>query len=225
MQNINMKKRLIVAAGLLGLGASTAGAANFDVTAEVENSLDVTVVQGMNTGTIFATEALEQNRSTLVLEPDGSIAPGDKASTGDDVVLLSLGGQQAARASVAAESEFTVTLPDAEVADLTIVNADASTNGIPLTITGGDPAVAELFLVNFRLDDAEVGNAAVVQNPGGGGPFTFGVTPDFGETDVEFGIGATISTDDSDDTATPGAVGASYEQGTYEGTFEVTAEF
>lgn len=214
MRRTMMKSRLamtVATVGSMGLIASPAAAGEFDVTAEVQNALEVTQVEPMNLGTLFAVDAVENERATLVLSPEGDMADGD--DTTGAPTLLSLGGQQAARGLVAASDEFTVTLPDAE-GDLTDEAASvAATEGVEVRIEGGDPDVARLYLLEFRLGDVD--GAEETQQ---GDPFEYIVDPEFGVEEVEFGIGATISTDDSGDRT-------EYQAGIYEGTFEVEASF
>lgn len=215
---------LCAAVGGLVLGAGVASAAQFDVTAEVQNTLAVTQVTPMNLGTLFVNETNDSGIGSLILEPDGGF---DTTNAQTDQVIKSLGGQTAARASVATSQDFTVNVPTAKV--------DTSGAYTPNDVTGaagivelrlggstGDPNVARLYLANFTVGDITGGSET-------GGPAAAGdpvdIAADFGVAEVSFGIGAEIFTDDSADNGTPGAPRSQYQAGTYEGTFDVTAEF
>ena len=201
--------------GSLIVGAGVASAAEFDVTAEVQNTLALNVIQPMSLGTLFINAAPDSGIGSLVLSPRGGIAPGVTT-----VPIKSLGGQSAARASVATDQPFKVTVPTATflasgwsaAADVTSV---ADIVELRLGGAAGNPSVARLYLANFTVGDITGGAET-------GGPAAAGtvvnITPSFGVADVSFGIGAEIFTDDS-------AARDQYQNGTYEGTFAVTAEF
>ncbi|UDL05860.1 hypothetical protein [Marinobacter sp. CA1] len=207
-----------VVAGGLAIGAGSSYAADFGVTADVQNTLEVTVVAPMSLGTLFVNATDGTGIGTLVLNPDGSFTPGET-----DQVITSLGGQSAAQASVATDQNFIVNVPTAALdastwaaaGDVATTLLAAGAVEVRLGGTAGDPNVARLYLANFTVGDitdgVESGGPAVP-----GAPVT--IDPDFGATAVTFGIGAEVFTDDS-------GTRTQYETGTYEGTFEVTAEF
>jgi hypothetical protein len=97
-------------AGAMAFGSAGATAADFGVSAQVQNTLAVTVVQPMALGSIFAASASSGLIGSLVLEPTGGMVAGE---TG--VVIKSLGGQAAARGSVATDQNFTVNVPTATI--------------------------------------------------------------------------------------------------------------
>lgn len=216
-------KHALTLAGVAGLAmVSSVNAATFQASAEIQNALTVIVVQEMGFGTIFATNAVDAtdtNYSTLVLLADGSIDTGNsyKAPT---IPLLSLGGATAARGSIAVSSTtaVTVTLPDhiSSTINTTAAGDAYASTGTPIELriggSTGDPNVARFEVVDFTLGDVVGGT------DDGGTANVYVLTPSFGSTDVEFGIGATLVTDPSGSRTT-------YESGTYTGTFEVTASY
>lgn len=204
-------------AGGLALGAGVASAADFDVTAEVQNTLAVTVVTPMNLGTLFVNDlSTGTGIGTLVLAPGGGMTEGE---TGQ--VIKSLGGHTPARASVATDQPFTVKVPAATFTASSWATADNVT-GITDVVemrlggAGGNPSVARLYLANFTVGDITGGTETTAPAATAGDPVD--ITPDFGVADVSFGIGAEVFTDDS-------GTRTQYQAGTYEGTFAVTAEF
>ena len=214
-------------AGALVFASAGVTAATFDASADVQNALDVTQVQPMSFGTLFAVRAVSGDAdrySFITLQPEGgfddTLAHEGETAGGDSIPLISLGGSQPAIGSVAVGSTatFQLTLPDGVSAG---VAGDPETDVVGLSGTvpvlriggaGGDPAVARFSLTNFTLGNLTGGTAAA---PTGS---VFPVTPSFGSTEVQFGIGATIITDTSGSRTT-------YEAGTYSGTFEVTASY
>lgn len=219
---IQYKKSALALASIAGFAlAATASAATFNVTTDVENALTVTVVQDLSFGSVFATAAVgaaDDEYSTLVLLPNGQFDD-DESLAVTGVPLMSLGGATAARGSitVGGTTPITVTLPDA-TATLHAAGTAAAyvESGAPISLRiggpSGDPAVARFHLVNFTLGDVTGGTA------GAAATNTYPVTPAFGSTAVEFGIGATIATDTNGTRTT-------YEAGTYSGSFEVTASY
>lgn len=219
---IQYKKSALALAGIAGFAlAATASAATFNVTTDVENALTVTVVQDLSFGSVFATTAVDDTLtgySTLVLLPNGQFDD-TESEVVSGVPLLSLGGATAARGSITVGSTtpITVTLPDAAAtlhAGGTPAAYVGSGTSISLRIGGptGDPSVARFHLVNFTLGDVTGGTAAAAVGQ------DYPITPAFGSTTVEFGIGATIATDTSGTRTT-------YEAGVYSGTFEVVASY
>lgn len=220
VNNIGMIRKVClgVAASGLVLASGLASAADFNATANVQNALTVDVVQDMSFGAVFAASANDQAITGLVLKPDGTYAASVEmlvatgASAGAGPTFFELGGETAARGSVTVGRGFTVTVPDYPSADLVASNAFDPTAGIPMTVNN-DPAEAAFYLADFTVGDL-VGGTAVVAT---GGNWT--VTKDFGATEVEFGIGATIFTDGA------GGVRTEYQAAVYSGTFEVTASY
>ena len=210
-------------AGALVFASAGVTAATFDASADVQNALEVTQVQPMSFGTLFATTANDNaagQYSYLTLQPQGGFDDGnEQQATG--IPLLSLGGAQPARGSVAVGSTaaFQLTLPDAITTDLGDGVNPVTIAGTVIQLriggAGGDPAVARFFLADFTAGDATGGTiGAPTAN-------VYPVTPSFGSTAVEFGIGAVITTDLN----LTGTSRDTYEAGTYSGTFEVTASY
>ncbi|MDB3936378.1 hypothetical protein N9383_06640, partial [Granulosicoccus sp.] len=73
----NKKKRVTMAvAGAVSLGTSSVYAADFNASTTLQNTLEITVVQDFDIGTVFATEtgtALTDGVGAFVIDPiDGS---------------------------------------------------------------------------------------------------------------------------------------------------------
>ena len=211
-------------AGVLAFGAGQATAETFSVTTDVQNTLAITIVQDLNLGTLFAASANSSAINSLALAADGTFGTSTPfatgGATGDAPSLISLGGQTAARGSVATGSDFTVTLPaGTQTADLAatadFASAAATAAGVSevrIGGSGGDPTVARFYLADFVVGDATAdANPTQTTN-------TVRFEPGFSVTTVEFGIGATVYTDGS-------GVRDAYEAGTYTGSFDVTAAF
>lgn len=231
-------------AGAMTLGSSAAMAVDFDATATVQNALDVTVVNQMNLGTIFATSASTGAVGILRLTPVGGLTAVTDGTAGPSI--LSLGGQTPARASVAVgtDTEFTVELPpsilttnlaNGDVAEATFTSGglEALAGAVELRIggTAGNPSVARLYLGNFTVGDVTGGSitgdtsgaatdctSATRLGAAAGDTVQCLITPTFDATAVEFAIGADIITDTTSGRDT-------YQEGTYTGTFEVTATY
>jgi hypothetical protein len=213
----------LMSVAAIGMAMSgVASATTFTATATVQNALTVTADAGvtgnLRLGTVFATTASSGAYKYMTLATDDTIgAPAGSAA----VVLLSLGGQGSAHATVAVgnTTAFTVTLPNAEPPAL---NSNGTTN--VATITSGstdvvwvqpvDPAAARFQLVNFRAGTPTGGTAAA----GCATTISCVLTPGFGSTSVGFGIGATIVTDTS-------GTRTAYQATSYTGTFTVTASY
>lgn len=211
-------------AGALLVMAAGVAAETFDATVQVQNALTVTQVQPMNFGTLFATTADDNTAVTgysyLTLQPNGGFDDAnEQQATG--LPLLSLGGAQAARGSVAVGSTaaFQLTLPDAITTDLGDGTNPVTIAGTPVQLriggASGDPAVARFYLADFTAGSPTGGT---VGTPTAN---VYPITPSFGSTAVSFGIGAVILTDLN----LGGTTRTTYEAGTYEGTFEVTASY
>jgi hypothetical protein len=245
-KNVEMLRKIggLGLAGVLAVGCSTAMAVDFDVTAEVQNALEVTVVDQMNLGTIFATSASTGAVGILRLSPAGGVTAVTDGTAGP--AILSLGGQTPARASVAVgtDTQFTVNLPPSilttnlastDVAETTFVNGglEGLAGAVELRLGGeaGNPSVARLYLGNFSVGDVTSGSItgdtsgaatnctdATRLGAAAGDTVQCLITPTFDATAVEFAIGADIITDTTSGRGT-------YQEGTYTGTFEVTATY
>lgn len=219
LKSANKYLMSVAAIGMAMSGA--ASAATFTANATVQNALtvvpDAGVLGNLRLGTVFAVTASGGLYKYMTLATDDTIgAPAGHAS----IVLLSLGGQGSAHATVAVgnTTAFTVTLPAAE----RTMNADGTT-GAATMISGvtdliwvqpTDPSAARFQLVNFRAGTPTGGTAAV----GCATTTTCVLTPSFGSTSVGFGIGATILTDTS-------GTRTAYQATSYTGTFAVTASY
>lgn len=222
------KKYLIVAiAGSMGLGTIAAHAADFGASATVQTSLEVTVVQDFDLGTISAVEtgaALTDGVAALVIDSDGVVTdPADSAA----VDLTNLGTPVPAQGSVAMLADFNLIFPNTSGIDAADFAANAGTgliaditdpnsNTVELVHESGNAAVPSLFLMHFTVGAVSGGVAAAEATPNDG---RFPISQDFGETTFVFNIGATITTKPNATTA------ESYQEGVYAGTFEVTAEY
>jgi len=202
-------------AGVLAFGASSAMAEDFTASADVQSTLTITIVNDLNFGTLFAATASSGEVDSLTLAPAGTFTTGPETST--VVNLLSLGGAvQPAQGSVATSNVFTLDLPD----DITSTTAGSINNdaGVTeMTIDGGDPDVAKFLVGNFTVGELVGGS-----DTGAGVAPDVEIDPDFGATEVSFNIGADVFTDDG---AGDGGIREAYEDGTYSGTFTVTASF
>ncbi len=202
-------------AGVMALGASSAMAAEFGASADIQSTLAVTVVNDLSFGTLYAATASSGDVDSLTLAPDGTFSGGPE--TGTSVNILSLGGTiQPAQGSVATNQNFTLSLPT-DVSSTTAGSISGDGNEVALTIAGGDPDVAKLLVSNFRVGEIVGGT-----NTGLPTDTDVSIEPDFNATEVTFNIGADVFTDDG---AGTGGTREVYEDGTYSGTFEVTAAF
>ncbi|PTD97360.1 hypothetical protein C8261_04975 [Pseudothauera lacus] len=219
-----MLPKAATAVAILGVATGVAAQTQFNVNATVQNSLTVTNEADMNLGTLFAVSADADDYKWVTLQPNGNYGTVYGSS---DLVLLTLGGQSAARGSVAVgnTTPVSITLPDAvfAAADLqTATNggtngtafstAQAAANAVEVRVA--DPAVARFFLGNFRA-------GSVVSGASGtncGATNTCTITPAFGATSISFGIGATLMTDVS-------GTRTAYEEAAYSGSFEVEASY
>lgn len=222
----NILPKAAAAVAILGVAGSVSAQTTFDVTATVQNALTVTNVQDLNLGTIFATAASDSAYKYVELAPSGTYGTvqGTGATT---LTLLTLGGQQAARGSVAVggTTPVKVTLPAAVFTSLeatgTVAGAVAQvlveqgTAANPVEVRLGDPLAARFYLGNFRAGAASGGSTS--GNCSSSNVCT--ITPAFGQTSISFGIGATLVTD------VAGGTRVTYEDATYTGSFEVTAAY
>jgi hypothetical protein len=229
--NMKQKKHLAVAVSVattIGLAATTVQAVDFAVTATVENTLAVTVVNDFDLGTLFATTAggVSDGVGALTITPAGVTS--SAATQSATIKLISLGTPVPAQGSVAMADSFTLTFPDTS----TIVEADfddsnsgalataQSAVGTELIIAGSDPSVASLWMSHFVVGDVSGGTVGTETDAAGstlvnGG--TFPIAQSFGATDYIFNIGATV--------ATEADTGLAYQPGLYSGTFTVTASY
>ncbi|NMG70391.1 hypothetical protein [Parazoarcus communis] len=221
----NILPKAAAAVAILGVAGGVSAQTTFDVTATVQNTLTVTKVQDLNLGTLFATAAAASAYKYVDLAPAGTYGTvqGSGATT---LTLLTLGGQQAARGSVAVggTTPVKITLPTATFASLeatgTIAGSVAqllaeqgSSNAVEVRL--GDPLAARFYLGNFRAGAASGGSTS--GNCSSSNVCT--ITPAFGQTSISFGIGATLVTD------VAGGSRIAYEDATYTGSFEVTAAY
>jgi len=217
----NILPKAAAAVAILGVAGGVSAQTTFDVTATVQNTLTVTKVQDLNLGTIFATTASDTAYKYVTLSPAGTYGT---VAGHSSLTLLTLGGQQAARGSVAVggTTPVRVTLPSASFAGLavngTAAVADLQTEQSATTaveVRLGDPLAARFYLGNFRAGAASGGS--VSDNCSSSNVCT--ITPAFGQTSISFGIGATLVTD------VAGNSRVTYEDATYTGSFEVTAAY
>ena len=202
-------------AGALAFGASSAMAEDFNATADVQSTLAITVNQDLNFGTLYAVTASSGDVDSLTLQPGGTFVAGPESGT--NVTLVSLGGTiTPAQGTVSTSNIFTLDLPD-DLAATTPGSIFNDGNVVEMTIAGGDPDVAKFLIGNFV-----VGSIVNGVDTGGATAPDVEIDPDFGATDVTFNIGADIFTDDG---AGTGGARVAYEDGTYSGTFTVTAAF
>ncbi len=218
-------------AALIGIMMSgTAAAVDFTASATVQNALTVTNVADMNLGTLFATNASATAYKYITLAPDGTM---NTAAGAASITLLGLGGQSAAQASVAVgnTTQFTVTLPSAEVANATPLETTGAVTASITAIKGvtdvvevrvTDPSVARFQLVNFTIGSVTGGTAGAECADITDDAITCALTPDFGSTEVGFNIGATIVTDLNSSGA---GDRDAYQAAAYSGTFTVTASY
>jgi hypothetical protein len=217
------KKYLMIVAVVSMAMSSVASAATFNATATVQNALTVTADAGaagtLRLGTVFAVTASSGAYKYMTLGTADTIgAPAGHAS----IILLSLGGQGSAHATVAVgnTTAFTLTLPNAEPS---AVNADGVTNASTLIsgstdviwVQPADTSQARFQLINFRAGTPVNATAAA----GCATTISCVLTPSFGATSVGFGIGATIVTD------TAGGTHVAYTPTSHTGTFTVTASY
>lgn len=224
------KKQLVFAvAGAVSLGASMAQAVDFNASATLQNTLAVTNLQDFDLGSVFATvtgTAANEGVGALKISSLGVVTDPDDSTT---INLTSLAAPTAAQGSVDMAAQFTLTLPATNAIDETDFVADAgggiaaaiAANGIELVHDSANPSVPSLWLMHFTVGDVSGGTVGAETTTYDG---VFLVTPDFGETTYVFNIGATVTTE-------PGALDANvtypstYQEGTYSGTFAVTAAY
>ena len=238
------KKRLTMAvAGAVSLGTSGVYAADFNASTTLQNTVEVTVVQDFDIGTVFATTtgfastgaAFEDGVGAFVIDPVDGNTDTAPASVSATVALTSISTPTPAQGSVAAVGPFTLELPDTS----TILAADFIADGTPslaniLTEAGGaveleheslNPSVPSLYMMHFTMVAADAADGTVTASTVAVNNGLYSVEPAFGVTDFIFNIGATITTEPYIDPATPKATPLQYQEGLYSGTFEVTATY
>lgn len=232
------KQRLAVAvAGTFCLMASTAQAVEFTASTTLQNTLAVTAITPLDIGTVFAAStgaAVGDGVGVMNIAADGTV---DYANSSEAVRLMSLGTPVPAQGSVDSASDFKLSVPDTSgftVASFpddtgTELEADFITNfgdptleGVELRVSA-DESIPALYLVHFKVGDVS-GGAATENGTANDG--VWDVDMDFGETTYVFNIGATVVTQPGIDPGVAGETGTlAYEEGTYSGTFEVTASY
>ena len=237
------KQRLAVAvAGTFCLMASTAQAAEFTASTTLQNTLAVTTISPLDIGTVFAASTganAGEGLGVMNIAADGTVSYDNSSTT---VRLMSLGTPVPAQGSVDSASDFKLTLPDtsgfttASFPDDTgtELEADFITN-IGTTLSPGegleavelrvsaDESIPALYLLHFQVGDVS-GGVATEGATANAGEWT--VDMDFGETTYVFNIGATVTTQPGIESATDADDGdLAYEEGTYSGTFQVTASY
>lgn len=219
----NIFPKAAAAVAILGVATGVSAApTEFQVNATVQNSLTVANEADMELGTLFAVNANSSQYRWVLLSPAGVW---DEVKGTSGVTLLTLGGQQAARGSVAIgdSTEFKVTLPSSSFDTASLANATASDNGgdfqsaqtapNAVEVRVANPNVARFYLGNFRAGAVSSGATGADCNTN-----VCTITPAFGATSVSFGIGATLMTDVS-------GTRVAYEEATYTGSFEVNASY
>ncbi len=230
MMNTRKKRLAVTVAGAISLSASVAQAEDFNATATLQNTLAVTSLQDFDLGSLFATvtgTASTEGVGALIISPLGAVSdPTDSGS----INLTSLAAPTAAQGSVDMAATFTLQLPKTDVIDAgdfaadtsTTLNADLLAEGIELVHDSANPSVPSLWLMHFTVGDVSGGASTV---PGSANDGTFQITPDFGETTFVFNIGATVTTEPGGFDSTNTTYPATYQEGTYAGTFVVTAAY
>lgn len=225
----NIFPKAAAAVAILGVATGVSAApTEFQVNATVQNSLTVVNEADMELGTLFATKAASDQYKWVILAPNGTWDTVE-GSLATGITLLTLGGQQAARGSVAVgdTTAFKVTLPGANFSDL---DANGSTGaaalsgvqtGAAIPVRVANPSVARFYLGNFRAGAVSSGAlSSDCTTPHTDTVNECTITPNFGASTVSFGIGATLMTDVSG-----GATRTAYEEATYTGSFEVQAGY
>ena len=225
-KNISMIRKVggFGLAGVMAFGASGVMAETFNGTAAVQSALVVTNVADLDLGTLFATEASSGEYSYITFDATGATSASE-AAPGAGFQVLQLGTVTPAQATVGvgSQTQFEITLPDAEVTDITATNAAlAMASGAPVFLCAGgacgNAVIPRLALVDFVVGEVTGGTLD------GQADNVAQVTPSFGSTEVGFNIGVTVVTD----TNTGGGTARTawqYEDTTYTGSFEVTASY
>lgn len=211
MHNLNKITKILGASlVLLASNAALGETLSVPTTVAVDNTIDFTLAGTLDFGIIRATGNNDgTNCAGIVVSANPAVAntttlggtAASNCSTGNDAVMQSVGG-------VIARPVFTV----AGLAGFTALDLTLPVTPTALTLTGGAPAGAPAFRLYDITAYQTTGTAAFVAN---GGTVTANATGD-----ITFNVGATIVTDSEAYTGT-----FSYENSTYEGTFDVTVEY
>ncbi|WP_169727542.1 hypothetical protein [Granulosicoccus antarcticus] len=227
----------VAVAGTLSLMASTAQAAEFTASTTLQNTLAVTAISPLDIGTVFAASTgadIGDGVGVMNIAGDGTV---DYTNSSTTIKLMSLGTPVPAQGSVDSASDFKLILPDtnlflattfadgsgtleAAFSDANLGNAGYE--AVELRVSADD-TIPALYLVHFKVGDVSGGAAS---EDGTANDGIWDVDMDFGETTYVFNIGATVVTQPGIESATGAADGdLAYEEGTYSGTFEVTASY
>ncbi len=242
MMNIRKQRLAVAVAGTLGLMASTAQAVEFTASTTLQNTLAVTAITPLDIGTIFAAStgrAITDGLAAMTIAADGTI---DYDLSDADLSMRSLGGAVPAQGSVESAANFILQLPDTSGYDsgdwsdgvgadlegefITSIGGD----GLGLEATelriSADESIPALYLVHFTAGDVSGGAATLPAIPVAANDGIYEVDMDFGESTYVFNIGATVVTQPGLESGAGLLDGdLAYEEGTYSGTFEVTASY
>ena len=234
MMNIRKQRLAIAVAGTFSLLGSMAQAAEFSATTDLQNTLAVTVISPLDIGSIFAAKTgvnAAAGLGAMTIAADGTV---DNTLSSATVKVLSLGTPVPAQGSVDSTADFTLQLPDTSGYDESEWSDGTGTNLVAEFITtigttgleatelrvSADESIPALYLVHFTVADAGDTSDSVTERTGAGTyDGIWDVDMGFGETTFVFNIGATVVTQPGQGTA------LNYEEGTYSGTFEVTAAY
>ena len=217
----------VAVASVIGLGSTIAQAEDFDATAELQNTLAITVVNDLDLGTLFATTtgaALSEGVGALVISAADGLATAP--TTNGEVTLTSLSGSAAASGTIDVLQDLTLILPDTNTIteaqfDGTGLASDTMSVGGAIELTNDAAAAGNpsLWLMHFTVASATTGTTTTTEtgDPANGGRYSVDVTA---AGEYSFTVGATVTTAPYDGTAQQ-----SYEAGTYGGTFSVIAEY
>lgn len=222
---MNIQKRYVALAvcGALGASSYVAYAETFNAGASLVNTLAITVDNDFDIGGVFATATGTQvtdGVAAIVIDADGTVTPNANSA----VSLTSISAPTPAQGTVAVNSDFTLIPPNtsgittAQFADQTAISIiDPVNNAVELAHDSGNTAVPSLYLMHFTVGALTGGTV----QPAAGGTANDGVhsvTLDFAAAEFSFAIGGTVTTE-------PLTGAAAYQEGTYSGSFEVTAEY
>lgn len=224
----------IATAGVVTFGAASVYAVDFNATTTLQNTLAVTVVNDFDIGAVFATETAQNFVPGTSPVTSGGVGAVTIAADGTatnltadsvDVTLTSLGTPTPAQGSVDVVGNFTIVLPDTSTIDPSDFPGAAgvtniTTAGIPLVHESANPAVPNLYMMHFVVEAVSGGTVDAFVAPATPEEGIWSITQGFGETSFVFNIGATITTQPNDS-----GEGLVYQEGTYSGTFPVTASY
>lgn len=223
----SFRKTAVVASVALAAVAMSgmASAETFNVNATVQTTVAISNIVAMNLGTIYASTASGvsgETYSAMTLSPAGTMSA-KVNGTAAGKPLIALGGHAPATAKIAVTSTapVTLTLPTAE---FTVaaggVGYGAGISAFPtkVLVSAADPAVAKFQLAGFTVGAVTGGTADPLCSNVTDQLYACVLTPAFGSTSLDFGIGATIVTDVS-------SGNTAYQPTTYTGSFTVTASY